>query len=158
LPSVFDRLLEALQGQRPGIFYLDATERQSLRPRSDQHLTGRRVLLQTNGHVDRLPGRKRRILGVDENLSGLHPRSRLEAELVEGREDAEPGPDGSLGIVFMCLRDPEGGHHGVACVLPHRAAVSGDALADVLEETGHTTAYDLGIVRSHEPRRVDEID
>ncbi len=58
----------------------------------------------------------------------------------------------------MCLRDAEGGEHGIAGELLDDAAVNGDAVGHTVEELGHPAADDLRIGARDELRRIDDVD
>ena len=73
-------------------------------------------------------------------------------------EDGQRGANRALGVVLVRLRDPEGGHHGVAGELLDDPAVRGHAVRDALEVRLDTAAHDLRIGARDERRRVDEID
>ena len=65
---------------------------------------------------------------------------------------------GALGVVLVRLRDPEGGHDGVAGELLDDAAVRRDAVRDVLEERVDAPPDDLRVACGDELGRADEID
>ena len=58
----------------------------------------------------------------------------------------------------MRLRDPEGGHDGVAGELLDDPAVRDHAVRDAVEERLDTAAHDLRIRARDERGRVDEVD
>ena len=94
----------------------------------DQDLARPGGLLQARGDVDRLAGREGRVGLVDDDLAGLDrrraPRARARAR---ARGSPKAGAHCALGVVLVRLRDPEGGHHGVARELLDGAAVRLDA-------------------------------
>ena len=100
--------------------------------------------LEADGDVDRLAGGEGGVVFVREDLTGLHARARLEAELVHRLQDRERSPDGALGVVLVGLRDAEGRHDGVAGVLSHGASVRVDAVPHVVEELGDTARTTSG--------------
>ncbi len=71
---------------------------------------------------------------------------------------ADRRPRRALGIVFVGLRNAEGGEHGVAGELLDDATVHRHAVGDTVEELGHPAADDLRIGARDELRRVDDVD
>ena len=105
------------------ILDLDTPDREPVRAGPEQDLARLGRLLEPRGDVDGLAGREGRLGVVDDDLAGLDADPRLEAELVDGVEDRDRCAHGSLGVVLVRLRDPEGGHDGVAGELLDDAAV-----------------------------------
>ena len=95
---------------------------------------------------------------VRHDLARLDPDPRLQAEVADGVEDRERGPDGARGVVLVRPRDPERGHDRVADELLHRAAVSADAAGRPLEEAVDAPAHDLRVRCGDERGRVDDVD
>ena len=116
------------------------------------------TLLQARRDVDGLAGGEGRVALVGDDLARLDADPGLEPEAVHRVEDRGGGADGALGVVLVRLRDAEGGHDGVAGELLHDPAVRRDAVRDVLEERVDAAADDLGIARSDELGRADEVD
>ena len=67
------------------------------------------------------------------------------------------GADGAVGVVLVRVRDPEGGHDGVAGELLDRAAVRLDAARDAVEEGRHAAPRDLRILAGDELGRRDQV-
>jgi hypothetical protein len=128
---------------------------------ADQDRVHRRGLLQASGDVHGLAGGERRLSRVDDDLAGLDSDPHGEAKLLDGVEDPERGPDPSLGVVLVRLRDTERCHHGVPGELLDNAAVGDDAVRDLLEVLLHAAARHLRIRAREElcrPHEVDEQD
>ena len=153
-----DLAVEPLQLDRPDVLDLDTAERQPVRARAQQHLPRVGGLLEPRGDVDGLAGREGRVAVVRDDLARLDPDPRLELQLVHAVQDGQRGANRALGVVLVRLRDPEGGHHGVAGELLDDPAVRGHAVRDAFEVRLDTAAHDLGIGARDERRRVDEID
>src|SRR5262249_47704420 len=92
------------------------------------------------------------------DLTRLDADPRLELELVNGIEDLERSPNGTLRVVLVRLRNPECGHHSVAGELLDRAPVALDAVRDSVEELRHAATDDLGVAGRDQRGRVDEVD
>ena len=125
---------------------------------------------QLRGDTDRLAG--------DEALAGIGRRrddlARLDADadldpdaviLEEALiEDGEPGPDvesrsrRAERVVLVRDGNAEGGHHGVARVLLHGAAVPRDRCGHRLEVALQDAAERLGVERLRECHRLDDVD
>ena len=143
---------------RADLLGLDDADRQPAGERPDHDLSRRGGLLQPRGDVDRLAGGEGRVGLVGDDLARLDPDPGLQPELVYRVEDRGRGAHSALGVVLMCLRDPERSHDGVAGELLDDAAVRRDAVRDVLEERVDAPANDLRIARGDELRRADEVD
>ena len=152
------RLGEALQVDRADLLGLDDAGRQPSGEGPDDDLAGRGGLLEPGGDVDRLAGGEGRVRLVGDDLARLDADPRLEPELVHRVENRGGGADRALGVVLVRLRDPEGGHDGVARELLDDAAVRRDAVRDVLEERVDAPPDDFRVACGDELGRADEID
>ena len=125
--------------------------------RADQDLARHRDLLQPRGEVDGLARDERGLSVIHDQLARLDPDPGLEIELVHCLAHRERRSGGAQRVVLVRLRNAERGENRVARELLDDPAVDRDAVGDALEELRHATPDDLGIGRSHHPRRVDEV-
>jgi hypothetical protein len=137
--------------------------------RTKQDLAGLGGLLESSGHVDRIPGREGLALrGVtSDHLARVHarphgdPHPALALELlVEGGQAlAHLGgrPHCPQGGVLVHGRDPEHSHDRIADELLHRAAVLLEHPAHLLEVALHDPAHHLGIRPLAERRRARNV-
>jgi len=151
------RLGDALQLDRAEILHLDPPQRQPVRPGAEDELPGLRGLLEPGRQVDRLAGGEGRLAVLRDDLSGLDADTRLELQLPDRIEDGQARANGALRVVLVGLRDPERGHHRVACELLDDPAVRHHAVRDAVEEGLDTATHDLRIRTRHERGRVDEV-
>ena len=114
--------------------------------------------MKSGGEVHRFAGRERRLGVVDHDLACLDADPRLELELVDRRAHREGGARSSQRVVLVCLRNAEGGHHGIPRELLDDASVLDDARRDHLEECVDATADDLGVGARHQTGGVDDVD
>ena len=144
---------------RPLVLDLEAAEREPVGARADQDAVDRGCLLEPSGDVEGFAGRERG-LGrvVDDDLAGLDPDPDVEPELLDGVEYAECGPDCTLGVVLVRLRDPECGHDRVPRELLDDPAVRDDAVGDLVEVLLDAPARYLRIASGDQRCRADEID
>jgi hypothetical protein len=77
---------------------------------------------------------------------------------VHAVQNGQRGANRALRVVLVRLRDPEGGHHGVAGELLDDPTVRRHAVRDALEVRLHAAPHDLGIGTRYERGGVDEID
>ena len=135
---------------------LPAASRYAVGPIEDLPRPSR--LLQPRGEVHRLACREGRFGVVDDDLARLDADPRLELEIVNRCAHRERCARSAQGVVLVCLRDAERGHHGIARELLDDAAMLDDARRDHLEERIDTTANDLGVGPRHQTRGVDDVD
>ena len=126
--------------------------------RADQDLARLGLLLEARREVDGLAGGEGRLGVVGDDLAGLDPDPRLDAEVLDLLQRGERGTDGAFRVVLVGERDAEGRHHGVAGELLHRAAVRDDAVRHLVEEPRHPAAHDLRVGVGHELGRRDDVD
>src|SRR5262245_45272698 len=86
-----DRLPETLQLDRAEILHLHAPEREPVRARADEELSGLGRLLEPCCQRDRLAGGEGGLAVLGDDLAGLDAHARLERELADRVEDREPG-------------------------------------------------------------------
>ena len=122
----------ALQLQRFDGLRLDGTANQVERRLADQHLSGRRSLLEPRGDVDGVAGREA-LVRARHDLAGHDPDAALEAELGERVSHLDRRSDGAERVVLVHDRHAEHGHHGVADELLDGAAVALDDPLHALE-------------------------
>ena len=125
--------------------------------RPDQDLARHRNLLQPRGEVYGLSGDERGLSVIDDQLARLDPDPGLEIELVHCLSHRDGRSGGAQRVVLVRLWDAERGEDRVARELLDDPPVDRDAVGDALEELRDATPDDLGIGRSHHPRRVDEV-
>ena len=152
-----NRVAKAAQLEWARGLRLDASRREPVGSLSDENLSRRRRLLEAGRDVDRFAGGESRIGLVDDDLPGFDSDARLETEVGDVLEDPESGARRSIGVVFMCARNPEGGHDGVPGELLDRAAVPLDAAGNAVEEVRHAPARDLRVLGRQQLRRGDEV-
>ena len=152
------RLIEPLQLDRAELLDLDPPQREPVRARSEHELARLCRLLEARSQRHGLTGREGRLGIVGDDLARLDADARLEPELLDCIEDRKPRADSALGVVLVRLRDPEGGHDGVAGELLDDPAVRDHAVRDAVEERLDTAAHDLRIRARDERGRVDEVD
>ena len=122
-----NRVAKAAQLEWASGLRLDASRREPVGGLSDENLSRRRRLLEAGRDVDRFARGESRIGLVDDDLPGFDSDARLETEVGDVLEDPESGARRSIGVVFVRMRNTEGGHDGVAGELLDRAAVRLDA-------------------------------
>ena len=119
----------------------------------DVHRAGFGQALDAGGGVDAITDDDALLHAVHgDGLAGDDPdpgREPLElvglAEGVDGVDQLEAGPDGSLGVVLEGDRDPPHGHDGVADELLDGPAVASDDGAGVVEVAREQLTHDVGI-------------
>src|SRR5207247_1367295 len=145
------RLRQPLQLDGTEVLDVDPAEGEPMRAGPDQELAWLGCLLETRREIDRLSGCEGRLAVLGDDLAGLDADARVELELLDRVENREPGANRALGIVLVCHRDAERGHHGVACELLDDPAVRGHAVRDAVEERLDTATHDLRIQTRYQP-------
>lgn len=136
----------------------DSAARQFGRQPSAEHFSGRRHLLQTGGHVDRVPDHGDFVGPADRrrhHLAGIDPDR--ERQVTSERSDGQAGGDSAFSVVVMGHGDPEHRHHRVAHVFVDGAAVVGHDLGQLAEGRIHDTGHDFGVRPLGERREADDI-
>ena len=114
--------------------------------------------LQPGGRVHRVAGYRQVAARVDgEDLAGLDSDANLDSMLGEPLDHLQPGGDRAVRVVAVRAGHAEHGHHRVADVLLHGAAVLGDHRARQLEERGEVSAKLLGIGARGHLGRADDV-
>ena len=152
------RPVDALELERARVLDHEAACRETVRRRPDEDLVRTRRRLKAGGEVHGLPRRERRIVVLDDHLTGLDPDPCLEPEGLEGFANRERRTSRALRVVLVGLRNAERGHDRVAGELLDDPAVLPDGLGNRLEELVHAPTHDLGVGRGDEPGRVDDVD
>ena len=137
-PEGGDGLGLPFQGERLDRVGLDRVPGEPDRFCPDEHLAGRRRLLQTGGDVDRVPGRQT-LLGTGDDLTGVHADPALDPELGQRGSHLERRPAGAQRVVLVRNGHSEHRHHRIADELLHRATVVLDDPLHPLEITGEQT-------------------
>ena len=124
---------------------------------ADQHLSGRRRLLEPGGDVHRVARRERAPAGdvARHDFAGVDARPNLDPDTpvpleldVQDREGIShlgSRANGPKGVVLVENRDPERGHDRVAHELLERPAVSLDHLRGLAEVARHHLSHRLRI-------------
>jgi hypothetical protein len=152
------RSLEALELERAGVLDDEAPGRQPVGRRTDEDLTRPCRLLETCSQVDGLSRRECRLGALDDQLAGLDPYPRLQAELAHGVAYRKRGARSPVSVVLVRLDDSERGEDGIPRELLDDPAVLPDAVGGGLEEPIHSAPDHLGVCARDELRRADEID
>ena len=144
----------ALQRKRGELLVAHGGHRGPHRALADGHAAGPRRALQPSGHVDGVAGdRVAGAHGARHHLAGVHAHAQVEVhagrealvDLPHGGLHAEAGPHGALGVVLVRDGRAEDGHHVVADVLVHGAAVALDLLAEPHQGAVHERLDGLGV-------------
>ena len=121
-------------------------------PLADEHLPGRRRLLEAGGGVDRLARHREVAVAVrGQDLAGLDPdpEGETRVESLDPLEQGQRGADGPIRVVAMGDRDAEDRQHRVADVLLQGPSVLLEGLPRDLEERLEPSPHVLRV----EPRR-----
>ena len=124
---------------------------------ADQDLAGRRRLLETSRHVDRVARDERLALAPHDNLAGVDPDSRFEPVCHDRVAHLGCGPNRAKRVVLVRDGDSEDGHDGISGELLHRASVALEDGTQVLEVALKASAQRFRIGRLSERRRADEV-
>jgi hypothetical protein len=129
---------------------------------ADEHLTGRRRLLQTRCDVHGVAGRERAPLAraVDDDLARVHSDPQREAvgeELPQTLEHPQRRLQRPLRVVLLGRRRAEDGNDGIANELLDRAAAECDLSLHRLVEALQEIARVLGIQLADERSGADKI-
>ena len=168
-PVERERLRLALDRGRLELLVLEDALRRAIRRLREGDAVDRRGALQAGGGVDDVAGDEPlALLGPgaegDDRLAGVDADPHLERErrvcrvqLGDRLEDAEAGPDGTLGVVLVGDRRAEDGHHRVADELLDGAPEALDLLAQarVVGADAGTDVFGVGLLRGG--READEV-
>ena len=143
------RLTLGLDGVRLSV--IDDLPRRAVRRLVRKDPVGRRGALQASRRVDDVAGghslsRLGASVQPDERLAGRNGGSHLDVVLVD-RPVAyrKAGADCALGVVLVCDRGAEKGHHRVADELLHGPAVAFELRAEALVVRGEQRLHVLGV-------------
>ena len=124
--------------------------------RADQDLARLGDLLQARGDVDGVSDHERVALAGDD-LAGVDPDSRLQAEPGHGLDELRRSPHGPDGVVLVGLGDAEDGHDRVPDELLDRPAVPLEDPPRLLVVAPHRRPERLGIEPLAERGRPGEV-
>ena len=130
--------------RRPHRLDTDGVAHESLCLAADQHLAGRRRLLEPRRDVHRVAGDERVALAGD-HLAGVDADPRLQPERGDGGAHLPGGPHRAQGVVLVGDRDAEHGHDGVADELLDRAAVPLEDRPHLVVVAAHRRPQRLGV-------------
>ncbi len=133
---------------------------------TDEHRARLGHRLDPRGGVDQIAGHHP--LGAradrDRGLAGEHTDARAEplrahlgADRLDGGDQVERGPHGTLGVVLHRDRRAPHRHDGVADELLDGAAVTGDQRPAGVEVPGEERTHVLGVARLRERREADQV-
>ncbi len=144
----------ALEGEWEQALVVHRTAGGPHRALADRHAVGTRRALQAGRHVHGVADHGVGLAhGPGEHLTRVHAHPQVEVhpfgkvlvDLVHGLLHGQAGPDRALRIVLVRHRRAEDGHHVVADVLVHGAAVALDLAAEAHQRTVHQGLHRLGI-------------
>ena len=153
-----ERLVPALDLERPGALDLDRACREPSRALAEQDLARLGRLLQAHGEVHGLARGKGRLGVLDDDLAGFDADPDAEPQRLDLGDDLERRPQCALRVVLVCDRHAERRHDRVAGELLDGSAMLGDRPGDALEIAVHASAHDLRIGARHESGRAHQID
>ena len=115
-----------------------------------------RRFLEPRCDVDGVPGREP-FLRARDDLAGVDPDPRLDAEPGQRVQDLRCGPHRPQSVVLVQRRDAEHGHHGVAHELLDRSSMAFHDLLDALEVAEEERTQGLRIDRLAEGGRAFDV-
>ena len=140
-PICVDRRGLSLQLQRRERLDDDRIADEKSRLGPDENFAVGGALLEPRGDVDRVAGDERLSLAAHDDLARVDPDPCLQPVLGDRLAHLPCRAHGAKRVVLVRRRDPEDGHHRIADELLHRAAVTLEDRAQILEVAAHARAH-----------------